>query len=333
MMAKLHKVRIGEETFSARSGQVVLDAALLGGVEIPHDCRAGRCGACIARVKQGITLGGEARQAGTIHACQARVFSDLSLEVEVLPPVVRVKGKVAAVTELADDIVEVVIAPERTFEMHPGQYAKLAFRGYPARAFSPTGSLVSFDDDGQIRFHIKRVQGGRVTPLIGSVIRERHNVAVEGPYGHAFLRPGLARRLILVGSGTGFAPVWALAAAALRENPGRPMVMIAASRKIAGFYMAPALELLSERPNVQIVATIEELVRDHRLVSAGGALDHLPELTSEDIVYACGSPGLVDAVAGRAGAAGAQFYADAFEANGPRPQGWLELARGWLMTG
>ena len=161
-MAKLHKVRIGEETFSARSGQVVLDAALLGGVEIPHDCRAGRCGACIARVKQGMTLGGEARQAGTIHACQARVFSDLSLEVEVLPPVVRVKGKVASLTELADDIVEVVIAPERTFEMHPGQYAKLAFRGYPARAFSPTGSLVSFDDDGQIRFHIKRMRGGRV---------------------------------------------------------------------------------------------------------------------------------------------------------------------------
>lgn len=334
MMAKLHTVRIGEETFTARSGQVILDAALLGGGVMPHDCRAGRCGACVARVKQGITLGGEAREPGAIHACQARVFSDLSLEVEELPPIVRVKGKVASIAALAEDIVEVAIVPERKLEMYPGQFCKLAFKGYPARPFSPTGSLVSLDDDGSLRFHIKRVRGGRVTPLIGTVIKERHCVVVEGPFGHAFLRPGLTRRLVLVGSGTGFAPVWMLAAAALRENADRPIVMIAASRKIAGFYMAPALELVSVRPNVQIIATIEELVRDHRLVSAGSALDHLPALQAADVVYACGAPRLVDAVAEAATAAGAQFYADAFEMSAPpASQGWLDRARGWLMTG
>ena len=333
MMAKLHKVKIGTEVFSARSGQLILDAALLGGVDLPHDCRAGRCGACIAQVKQGITVGGEARERGAVHACQARVFSDLSLEVEALPPVVRVKGRIAAIAELAADIVEVTLVPERKIEMHPGQYCKLGFRGYPSRAFSPTGSLFAFEDDGQLRFHIKKVKGGRVTALIGDMIRERHSVVVEGPFGHAFLRSGVTGRLVLVGSGTGFAPVWAIGVAALQENPLRPIVMIAASRSIAGFYMAPALELLSGRSNVQIVATIEELVRDHRLVSAGGALDHLPPLSADDIVYACGAPRLVDAVAAAASAAGARFYADAFEANAPPTQGWLDLARGWLKTG
>ncbi len=333
MMAKLHNVRIGEESFSARSGQVVLDAALLGGVDLPHDCRAGRCGACVARVKQGITLGGEGREPGMIHACQARVFSDLSLEVEALPPVVRVKGSVTALADLAEDIVEVTIALERPFVMYPGQYCKLAFRGHPARAFSPTGSLLSLADDGHIRFHIKQVRGGRVTPRIGETIRQRHSVVVEGPYGHAFLRPGLKKRLVLVGSGTGFAPVWSLATAALRDDPARRIVLIAASRKIAGFYMAPALELLAGRSNVQIVATIEELIRDHRLVSAGDPLDHLPALTGEDIVHACGAPALVNAVADVACAAGAQFHADAFEANAPPSQGWLDRARGWLKAG
>lgn len=334
MMAKLHTVRIGEETFAARSGQVVLDAALLGGVDMPHDCRAGRCGACVARVKQGITLGGEARQLGAIHTCQARVFSDLALEVEALPPVVRVKGRVAAVAELAGDIVELVVALEQRFDMYPGQFCKLTFKGYPARPFSPTASLASLDDDGLLRFHIKRLRNGQVTQLIGPTIKERHTVVVEGPFGHAFLRPGLSQRLVLVGSGTGFAPVWMLAAAALRENPQRSIVMIAASRKIAGFYMAPALELVSGRPNVQIVATIEELVRDHRLVSAGSAVDHLPELQASDIVYACGAPKLVDYVCDVATAAGAQFYADAFDvAPAPPAQGWLDRARGWLKTG
>ena len=58
-MAKLHKISLGSEMFLARSGQRVLDAALLNGVEMPHDCRAGRCGTCLTRVKTGITLGGE----------------------------------------------------------------------------------------------------------------------------------------------------------------------------------------------------------------------------------------------------------------------------------
>lgn len=333
MMVKLHNVRIGEETFQARSGQVLLDAAILGGVDMPHDCRAGRCGACLTRVRQGITLGGEVRQHGEIHACQARVLSDLMLEVEPLPPLVRVKGRVAAVADLAEDIVEVTIAPDRPFEVRPGQYCQFAFRGYPRRAFSPTGSLADLAEDGLIRLHVRRVREGRVTPLLGRTIRERHSVVIEGPFGHAFLRKGLARRLVLVGSGTGFAPVWSLVRAALRENPQRPIVLIAASRKIAGFYMAPALELLCRRPNVAIVATIEELVRDHRLVAAGRALDHLPNLSADDIVYACGAPAVVDAVADRAEAAGAQFYADAFEANASPAQGWLDKARGWLKTG
>lgn len=105
-MAKLH-------IFLARSGQHVLDAALLNGVEMPHDCRAGRCGACLTRVKTGITLGGETRQAGMVHACQAMVFSDLALEVEPLPPVSRVSGTLAKLSELAEDIVEVTIEGQR----------------------------------------------------------------------------------------------------------------------------------------------------------------------------------------------------------------------------
>ena len=256
-MAKLHKISLGSEIFLARSGQRVLDAALLNGVEMPHDCRAGRCGACLTRVKTGITLGGETRQAGMVHACQAMVFSDLALEVEPLPPVLRVSGTLSKLSELAEDIVEVTIEPSRRLDMLPGQYCRFRFRGFPARSFSPTSSLGALQSDGRIRLHVKRVRGGRVTPSLGNTICEGHQVHIEGPFGHAFLRPGLSNRLVLIGSGTGFAPVWAVGAAALRENPERQMTVIAASRRAAAFYMTPALALISRYPNVKAIATIE----------------------------------------------------------------------------
>ena len=329
-MAKLHRISIAGQEFHARSGQFLLDAALTSGVDLPHDCRAGRCGSCLTRVAAGITLGGETRQAGMVHACQARIFSDLRLEVEALPPPGRIQGKVIRIVDLAKDVVEVTIEPSRKFEMLPGQYCRFRFRGYPARPFTPTAALGTLRDDGLIRLNIKRVRDGRVSPQIGRAIKTGHAVTIEGPFGHAFLRPRSTRRLVLVGSGTGFAPMWAVAAAALRENPARSIVLVAATRKLASLYMAPALDLASRHVGVKIVACVDELPRMHGLLIPGPAINHLPPLDRIDIVYAAGAPRLVDAVGDTAVAAGATFFADPFESAANQQQGWFDSARAWL---
>jgi CDP-4-dehydro-6-deoxyglucose reductase len=76
---------------------------------------------------------------------------------------------------------------------------------------------------------VKRARGGRVTSCLGTSIRPGHRLRMEGPFGRAFLRPG--GRLILAGSGTGFAPIWAIACVALREYRNRPIVLIAGARE------------------------------------------------------------------------------------------------------
>ena len=65
---------------------------------------------------------------------------------------------------------------------------------------------------------------------------------LTGPYGSAHFRPNLEGRLILVATNTGFAPIWSIAVAALRENPDRKMMIIAGGRTIESLYMGPALE-------------------------------------------------------------------------------------------
>lgn len=331
-MAKLHKIVLHGETFHARSGERLLDAALVNGVDLPHDCRAGRCGSCLLRVRSGITLGGETPQPGMVRACQAMAFSDLDLEIEPLPPVDRVQGKIVKLADLAEDIVEITIAPSRKLDMLPGQYCQFRFRGFPARAFSPTAPLATPHDHRYVNLNIKRVRDGRVTPHFGKSIRPGHAVWIEGPFGQSFLRPRLANRLVLVGSGTGFAPIWAVAAAALRENPTRSIVLIAATRRLASFYMAPALDQVRRFPNVSIIANVEELAQAYGSLVPGRAIDRLPRFLSDDIVYAAGAPALVEGVAETAEAAGATFYSDPFEPAAPQPQGWLESAKAWLSS-
>ena len=331
-MAKLHTIRLGESRCLARSGQVLLDAALVGGMDLPHDCRAGRCGACLVRVRAGITLGGQSRQPGMVHACQAMVFSDLDLETEALPSVRQVRGRVAALNDLAHEIVEVVIEPSEAMEIWPGQYCRFRFRGFPDRAFSPTAPLAGGPSDGCIRLHVKQVRGGKVTPQLGSTICAGHNVSIDGPFGHAYLRPGQENRLVLIGSGTGFAPVWSVAAAALAENPHRRMVLVANSRKLASYYMGPALDFASAHPNGLAMAAVEDAA-PRELPAYGSASQDLPPLGADDIVYTAGSPVLVDAVAKLALRAGAEFHADPFEAAQPQSERWMDRARAWLAAG
>jgi ferredoxin len=52
-MRKVCKVTVNNEPFLANCGELLLDWALLNGVELPHDCRSGICGACRVRLVEG----------------------------------------------------------------------------------------------------------------------------------------------------------------------------------------------------------------------------------------------------------------------------------------
>ena len=331
-MVRLHSIAFKRQKFYARSGQVLLDAALMSGLELPYDCRAGRCGTCMVRILSGISLGGEVRQAADVLACQAMVFSDLEIDVEPRPPPVAAKGRILALRRLARGTLELTIAAKPVPEMLPGQYCRFKFDRFPARAFSPTASFSDIALDGNIRLNIKRVASGRVTAQLGRAIKAGHRVRIDGPYGDAFLRYGKTNRLILIGSGTGFAPVWAIAAAALRENAARRIVLIAAARNRGDFYMQPALNIANIFPFTTALGCIGDLGRRIDHLIPGSPLDQIPDdLSSGDCVYAAGAPTLVAAVARVAAAARATFYSDPFEPENASGDGyWQSRARAWF---
>ena len=76
-MSKICKVTINDEPFLANRGELLLDWALMNGIDLPHDCRSGICGACRVRLVDGTVFGGHSRGDDMIHACQARIVSDL----------------------------------------------------------------------------------------------------------------------------------------------------------------------------------------------------------------------------------------------------------------
>jgi 3-phenylpropionate/trans-cinnamate dioxygenase ferredoxin reductase subunit len=156
------------------------------------------------------------------------------------------------------------------------------------------------------------MKDGRVTSSLGTRIRPGHRVKLTGPYGAAHFRPNLDSRLILVATSTGFAPIWSVAVAALRENPERMMMVIAGGRTMESLYMGPALLQLARFPNVLVIPVCSTPQPSSSAVRPGRPTDYLPHLLPTDVLYACGAPAMVDSIKSIAAHVGAVCYADPF---------------------
>ena len=314
-MPKICKVTLNKETFHANCGDLLLDSAIMSGVDLPHDCRSGVCGTCRVRLVEGNVFGGTEDGSDVIYACQARVVSNLKLVSEPVPEPTSVSAEVAELVRLAPDVVGVSLKLQAPLRQLPGQYCRLQFRGFPARCYSPTYPLEGAPDERRLNFHVRRLPDGLVSSALGHGIGVGHRVKLTGPFGSAFLRPDCPGRIILVASGTGFAPMWSVAVAAIMERPQRELIFVVAARKLRSLYMHAALCRLARFPNVTIIPTVSEPQSVSSAIRAGRPTDHLPILSPSDVVYAAGSPSMTGCVARIAKAAGAKCYADPFTSN------------------
>ncbi len=316
MMKKTCKVTVNKETtFSSKCGELLLDAALINNIDLPHDCRSGICGACRVRLVKGRVFAGQEEGDGMIHACQARIISDLEIVAERVPDRFSVSARVAAIVRLSPDVFGVDLELAKHLQYLPGQYCKLQFQGFPSRNYSPTYPLEGAPNKRLMHFHIRRFPDGVVSAELDRAIRVGHRVKLTGPFGSAFLRPNHSGSIVLASSGTGFAPMWSVAVAAIMERPERELIFIVGARKLHSLYMHAALCRLARFPNVTIIPTVAQPQSISRAVRVGGPADHLPILSPADVVYVSGAPGMTAQVMQIAKAAGAQCYADPFLSN------------------
>lgn len=300
---------INGKKVKAAPGDTLVDAALTGRIVIPHDCCTGQCSTCRVRVYAGEVDDQGTREGDTVLACQAIVADDAVIEFDEVPPVGKRAGTVTSITRLSPSIVKVVVGLSRRLTYLPGQYVSVAFAGFPARDYSPTLKIDGSGELHELIFHIRETAAGVVSSQLGRRIRAGHRVRVKGPFGHAFFRKGEGR-LVLASTGTGWAPLWAIARAARYLQPDREMIVVVGAREAADLYMRPSLEWLSATGVGQIALTSSR--KGGGDIRPGRVTAHLPRLRASDTVFAAGAPAMVSVVEFLAATAGASCYADPF---------------------
>ncbi|HEY2534462.1 MAG TPA: 2Fe-2S iron-sulfur cluster-binding protein [Xanthobacteraceae bacterium] len=327
--------------FNVERDEVILDAALRQEIWLPHACRGGSCGSCRAIVIAGVITYGSATPgatkqvaAGPANAptvallCRAKPLGDVVLDVAELParPIAATFRRPARVIDIVKPSRDVAVLtvrppPAAAIEFRPGQYICLIGDDGRRHPFSIANAPRA---DGTLELHIGRVPNGRFTALVHERMRPRDIVRFEGPFGDLRFADDSGRPAILVAGGTGIAPLKAILESA-STRPPRELHLYWGSRRPEGLYF---IAQISVAPGVRVIGVVSEPTDPsdwrgriglvHRAV-----IEDFPDLSRFD-VYACGSPGLIDAAFRdftlRAGLPSDRFFADAFHHAGTIPQ-------------
>jgi CDP-4-dehydro-6-deoxyglucose reductase len=152
-------------------------------------------------------------------------------------------------------------------------------------------------------------------------MKEKDILRFQGPYGSFFLREDSAKPMVLLASGTGFAPIKALIEHMQHLGLTRPATLYWGGRRPADLYLHDwVVQKCKEMPNLQYVPVVSDaLPEDHWHGRTGfvhqAVLQDFPDLSGHQ-VYACGAPIVVESArrdyVAKAGLPEEEFYADYF---------------------
>jgi NAD(P)H-flavin reductase/ferredoxin len=317
-------------SFPCEPREFVLDAAERAGYAMPSSCRKGACNTCEAGLVDGeVEQRGRGRRTardGTALMCRSQPRGDVTIRPKRFERIDIFRRKIitANVFRPARPAPDVTILSLRfpiglRAPFKAGQYLQVVMDDGDRRNFS-MANAAHYNDGAEL--HIRHVPRGKFSVATLSRLSVGDPLQIELPYGDFYLRAS-ERPVILLASGTGFAPIKSIIETAIHAGSRRPMHLYWGARTREDIYLAelPArwterlkwfsfTPVLSEPPSSWTGRTglVHEAVQEDRGDLSGAE------------VYACGNPLMVAAAQrdfiGAHGLPDAQFFADAFVESG-----------------
>ncbi|MBC7437302.1 MAG: CDP-6-deoxy-delta-3,4-glucoseen reductase [Bdellovibrionales bacterium] len=334
-------------TFSVNADEAILPAAIRQGIGMPYGCKDGACGSCKCKKLEGDVFHGphqskalseEEEAAGYILTCCGVPQTDVVLESRQVTdesafPIKKMPSRVTALEKKSHDVmvIRLQLPANDTMRYHAGQYIEFILRDGARRSYSmanaPHLALPTAKTDDtpalgpSIELHIRHMPGGKFTDHVFTAMKEKEILRVEGPYGSFFLREESDKPMILLASGTGFAPIKAVIEHMQYKGITRPATLYWGGRRPLDLYLDDWVQAkLAEMPRLQYVPVVSNAMPDDNWTGRTGfvhkaVLEDFPDLSGYQ-VYACGAPIVVDSARADYTAAGKlppeEFFADSF---------------------
>ena len=304
-------IKPSNHVFAVNEDETILEAALREGFVIAYGCRNGACGTCKGKVLEGAVdygtyqehaLPDADKKLGLALFCQARPLSDLAIECREIGaakdmPIKTLPCRVQKMERPAPDVMmlHLKLPANERLQFLAGQYIDILMKDGKRRSLSLANAP---HDDVLLQLHLRNY-GGPFSDYVFNRMKEKDILRFEGPLGTFFLRENSAKPIILLASGTGFAPIKAIVEHALHKGLRRPMTLYWGGRARADLYLNDLAETWQRDHGIRYVPVLSEARPEDDWRGRSGfvhraVMEDFPDLSGHQ-VYACGAPVMVEA--------------------------------------
>ena len=324
-------------TFSAQPDEAMLAAGIRQGIGLPYGCKDGACGSCKCKLVSGNVVHGahqsralsaDEEAAGYVLTCCGVAQSDVVIESRQVTeigafPIKKMPVRVSALERASHDVMvlRLQLPASDAFQYHAGQYVEFLLRDGDRRSYSMANAPHTQSAQPSLELHLRHMPGGKFTDHVFGAMKEKDILRIEGPYGSFFLREDSTKPMVLLASGTGFAPIKAIIEHMQFKGITRDASLYWGGRRPADLYQSAWIEAkLAEMPNLRYVPVVSNALPDDAWIGRTGfvheaVLQDFPDLSGHE-VYACGAPIVIDSAKrdymAHAGLPEEAFFADSF---------------------
>lgn len=323
----MRKVQIIPENIelTVADDQTILDAALEQKLNLPHGCKNGDCAACKCKIASGrVKLGpykksvltDEEINQGYTLLCSAYPQEEVVLEIPNLLnsfPIKTLPTKVAKIEKLNNiAILTLRLPPTANFGFYAGQYIDIVANG-KNRSYSIASSPTQ---TGELEIHVRYYKGGVFSEFVWNELKEQQILRFTGPLGNFQLSKSECP-VIMVCTGTGFAPIKAILQDMAAKNIKRKVHVYWGNRALLDYYMLDILYSLQQQLDFSLKLCLsgeeaEGFTKGH---VTEAILNDYTDLSDYEI-YACGNLQMIEDVyeisSGKLGLLKQNFFSDAF---------------------
>ncbi|MCV2352180.1 CDP-6-deoxy-delta-3,4-glucoseen reductase [Paucibacter sp. Y2R2-4] len=323
--------------FSVERDETLLGAAIRGGIGLPYGCKDGACGSCKSKLLDGRVIHGahqaktltpEEEAAGFVLTCCATPQTDCTLEARTVPgagefPVLKLPSRVISIEKPSADVavLRLQLPATQNFQFRAGQYVEFILRDGARRSYSMANAPHNLGTPAAVELHIRHMPGGKFTDHVFSAMKEKDILRMEGPFGSFFLREDSDKPIVLLASGTGFAPIKAIIERMQHLGLTRPTTLYWGCRSKADLYLHEwAVQAAAQSSWLRYVPVLSEPKPEDQWTGRTGFVHQVVMADQADLsghqVYACGAPVMVDSAkadfVAQCGLPADEFFADSF---------------------
>jgi len=249
------KILFEGQDYQCEPGESVLDCLLRQGVSVNYSCKAGACQSCMMVAVEGTpTLASQVGIKETLKArdhfliCSCVPETDMQVAVPDRVGSSCFDTTVLSLHKLGADVVRLRLVRPDNYDYLSGQFLNLVNAEGVSRSYS-LASVPGLDDF--LELQIRHMPNGRVSGWVAEKLQAGDIVTISQAAGQCSYLPGREEQsLLLVGTGTGLAPLMGIARDALQQGHSGPIHLYHGSSTAEGLYLVSELTALDEASTV-----------------------------------------------------------------------------------